>query len=75
MKPTGSITPFLVCISRRPSLNDAVLAGVNAAVEAMGWASAPTLPPGMTRGTSAYRSMPEAAREGMYSSIASRLPV
>jgi len=30
---------------------------------------------GMTRGTAAYLSMPEAAREGMYSSIASCLPV
>jgi NAD(P)-dependent dehydrogenase (short-subunit alcohol dehydrogenase family) len=34
-----------------------------------------TISPGMTRGTSAYLSMSEEAREGMYSSIASRLPV
>ncbi|BBP02366.1 short-chain dehydrogenase/reductase [Sulfuriferula nivalis] len=83
MKPTGSITFFSGILSRRPGHNDAVLAGVNAAVEAMGRALARdlapvrvnTVSPGMTRGTSAYLSMPEAAREGMYTSIASNLPV
>ncbi len=83
MSPTGSITLFSGILSRRPGLNDAVLAGVNAAVEAMGRALARdlapvrvnTISPGMTRGTAAYLSMPEAAREGMYSSIASRLPI
>jgi hypothetical protein len=34
-----------------------------------------TISPGMTRGTGAYLSMAEAAREGMYSAIAARLPV
>ncbi len=83
MKPTGSITFFSGILSRRPGHNDVVLAGVNAAVEAMGRALARdlapirvnTISPGMTRGTSAYLSMPEAAREGMYSSIATRLPL
>lgn len=83
IKPGGSITFFSGILSRRPGLNDAVLAGVNAAVEAMGRALARdlapvrvnTISPGMTRGTSAYLSMPEEAREGMYSSIAARLPV
>jgi len=83
MKPTGSITLFSGILSRRPGQNDAVLAGVNAAVEAMGRALARdlapvrvnTLSPGMTRGTGAYLSMPEAAREGMYSAISARLPV
>ena len=83
IKPTGSITLFSGILSRRPGHNDAVLAGVNAAVEAMGRAMARdlapvrvnTISPGMTRGTGAYFSMPEAAREGMYSSIASHLPV
>ena len=83
IKPTGSITLFSGILSRRPGHNDAVLAGVNAAVEAMGRALARdlapvrvnTISPGMTRGTGAYFSMPEAAREGMYSSIASHLPV
>jgi len=83
IKPTGSITLFSGILSRRPGLNDAVLAGVNAAVEAMGRALARdlapvrvnTISPGMTRGTGAYLSMPEEAREGMYSSIAARLPV
>jgi NAD(P)-dependent dehydrogenase (short-subunit alcohol dehydrogenase family) len=83
MKPTGSITFFSGILSRRPGFNDAVLAGVNAAVEAMGRALARdlapvrvnTISPGMTRGTSAYLSIPEESREAMYSSIAARLPV
>jgi NAD(P)-dependent dehydrogenase (short-subunit alcohol dehydrogenase family) len=83
MRPTGSITLFSGILSRRPGHNDAVLAGVNAAVEAMGRALARdlapvrvnTVSPGMTRGTGAYLSMPDAARESMYSSIAARLPV
>ena len=83
MKPTGSITFFSGILSRRPGHNDAVLAGVNAAVEAMGRALARdlapvrvnTVSPGMTSGTGAYLSMPEAAREGMNAAIASKLPV
>jgi NAD(P)-dependent dehydrogenase (short-subunit alcohol dehydrogenase family) len=83
MNPTGSITLFSGILSRRPGQNDAVLAGVNAAVEAMGRALARdlapvrvnTISPGMTRDTGAYLSMPEAAREGMYSAIAGKLPV
>ena len=83
MKPTGSITFFSGILSRRPGHNDAVLAGVNAAVEAMGRALARdlapvrvnTVSPGMTSGTGAYLSLPEAAREGMYAAIASKLPV
>jgi NAD(P)-dependent dehydrogenase (short-subunit alcohol dehydrogenase family) len=83
VNPTGSITLFSGILSRRPGLNDAVLAGVNAAVEAMGRALARdlapvrvnTVSPGMTRDTGAYVSMPKNAREGMYSSIAARLPV
>jgi NAD(P)-dependent dehydrogenase (short-subunit alcohol dehydrogenase family) len=83
MNPTGSITLFSGILSRRPGQNDAVLAGVNAAVEAMGRALARdlapvrvnTISPGMTRDTGAYLSMPEAAREGMYSAIAGKLLV
>lgn len=83
MKPTGSITLFSGILSRRPGHNDVVLAGVNAAVEAMGRALARdlapvrvnTISPGMTRGTGAYLSMIETDREGMYTSIASQLPV
>ncbi len=82
MKPSGSITFFSGILSRRPGHNDAMLAGVNAAVEAIGRALARylapvrvnTLSPGMTRGTGAYLSMPETAREGMCASIASHLP-
>ena len=82
MKPTGSITFFSGILSRRPGHNDVVLAAVNAAVEAMGRALARdlapirvnTISPGMTRGTGSYLSMPEAARESMYSAIAARLP-
>ena len=44
MKPTGSITLFFN-LSRRPGHNDVVLAGVNAAVEAMGRALARDLAP------------------------------
>jgi NAD(P)-dependent dehydrogenase (short-subunit alcohol dehydrogenase family) len=80
---TGSITFFSGILSRRPGKNDAILGGVNAAVEAMGRALARdlapirvnTLSPGMTRDTSAYLKMPEEAREGMFSFIASKLPV
>lgn len=83
IKLGGSITLFSGILSRRPGRNDAVLAGVNAAVEAMGRALARdlapvrvnTISPGMTRGTSAYLSMADETREGMYSSIAARLPV
>lgn len=81
--PTGSITLFSGILSRRPGKNDSILGPVNAAVEALGRALAKdlapvrvnTLSPGMTRGTGAYLGMPEAAREGMYASIAAKLPV
>lgn len=82
-KSGGSLTLFSGILSRRPGKNDAVLGPVNAAVEALGRALArdlaPTrvnvISPGMTAGTEAYKDMPEAAREGMYESIAARLPV
>ena len=83
INPSGSITFFSGILSRRPGLNDAVLASVNAAVEAMGRALAKDLAPvrvnvispGMTAGTGAYLSIPEAVREEMFASIAERLPV
>jgi NAD(P)-dependent dehydrogenase (short-subunit alcohol dehydrogenase family) len=83
INPGGSITFFSGILSRRPGQNDAVLAAVNAAVEAMGRALAKDLAPvrvnvispGMTAGTGAYLKMPDAAREGMFDSIAQRLPV
>jgi NAD(P)-dependent dehydrogenase (short-subunit alcohol dehydrogenase family) len=83
LNPTGSLTLFSGILSRRPGKNDALLAGINAAVEGVGRALAKDLAPvrvnvispGMTRGTDAYREMPAAAREGMFSSIAARLPV
>ena len=83
INPNGSITFFSGILSRRPGLNDAILASVNAAVEAMGRALAKDLAPvrvnvispGMTAGTGAYLKMPEAARKGMFESIAQRLPV
>jgi NAD(P)-dependent dehydrogenase (short-subunit alcohol dehydrogenase family) len=78
----GSITFFSGILSRRPGRNDAVLASVNAAVEAMGRALAMDLAPvrvnvispGMTAGTGAYLKMSEAAREEMFTAIARRLP-
>jgi NAD(P)-dependent dehydrogenase (short-subunit alcohol dehydrogenase family) len=83
MNPGGSITFFSGILSRRPGNNEAVLASVNAAVEAMGRALAKDLAPvrvnvispGMTAGTGAYLKMPQAAREGMFTAIAERLPV
>jgi NAD(P)-dependent dehydrogenase (short-subunit alcohol dehydrogenase family) len=62
INPGGSITFFSGIFSRRPGQNDAVLAAVNAAVEAMGRALAKDLAPvrvnvispGMTAGTGAY---------------------
>ncbi|MEE4113827.1 MAG: SDR family oxidoreductase [Desulfobacteraceae bacterium] len=82
INPGGSITFFSGILSRRPGRNDAVLASVNAAVEAMGRALAKDLAPvrvnvispGMTAGTGAYLKMPETAREGMFAAIAERLP-
>ncbi len=82
INPAGSITFFSGILSRRPGQNDAVLASVNAAVEAMGRALAKDLAPlrvnvispGMTAGTGAYLKMPETAREGMFAAIAARLP-
>ncbi len=82
INPEGSITFFSGILSRRPGPNDAVLASVNAAVEALGRALAKDLAPvrvnvispGMTAGTGAYLKMPEAAREGMFTAIAERLP-
>jgi NAD(P)-dependent dehydrogenase (short-subunit alcohol dehydrogenase family) len=82
INPGGSITFFSGILSRRPGRNDAVLASVNAAVEAMGRALAKDLAPvrvnvispGMTAGTDAYLKMPETAREEMFSAIADRLP-
>lgn len=79
---SGSLTLFSGILSRRPGKNDALLAGINAAVEGMGRALAKDLAPvrvnvispGMTRGTEAYDEMPEDAREGMFTSIAERLP-
>jgi NAD(P)-dependent dehydrogenase (short-subunit alcohol dehydrogenase family) len=81
--PAGSITLFSGILSRRPGKNDAVLASVNAAVEALGRALAKDLAPvrvnvvspGMTAGTGAYLKIPEEAREAMFASIAARLPV
>jgi NAD(P)-dependent dehydrogenase (short-subunit alcohol dehydrogenase family) len=82
INPGGSITLFSGILSRRPGQNDAVLASVNAAVEAMGRALAKDLAPvrvnvispGMTVGTGAYLKMPETAREAMFTAIAERLP-
>lgn len=79
----GSITFFSGILSRRPGANDAVLAGVNAAVEAMGRALARdlapvrvnTISPGLTRGTEAFAGMPPEAREGMFAAVGARLPV
>jgi NAD(P)-dependent dehydrogenase (short-subunit alcohol dehydrogenase family) len=79
----GSVVLFSGILSRRPGKNDCVLGPVNAAVEALGRSLARDLAPirvnvispGMTSGTDAYREMPIAARDGMYQSIAAKLPV
>ncbi len=82
LRPGGSLTFWSGILSRRPGQNDALLAAVNAAVEAMTRALAKDMAPirvncispGMVAGTDAYLSMPEAAREGMYAAIAAKLP-
>lgn len=79
----GSITFFSGILSRRPGSNDAVLAGVNAAVEAMGRALARdlapirvnTISPGLTRDTAAFDAMPPDARQGMFQVVGAKLPV
>lgn len=83
IQSAGSITFFSGILSRRPGMNDAVLASVNAAVEAMGRALAKDLAPvrvnvispGMTAGTGAYLKMPPDARQAMFDAVAKRLPV
>lgn len=78
----GSITLFSGILSRRPGTNDAVLAGVNAAVEAMGRALARdlapvrvnTISPGLTRDTAAFDAMPAEARNQMFEAVGARLP-
>ena len=65
MRDGAAITFFSGVLSRRPSSNAAGLAAkirVN------------TVAPGMTR-TDAYAGMPEAAREGMFASVAGSLPL
>jgi len=82
VRPGGSITFFSGILSRRPGRNDAVLAGVNAAVEAMGRALARdlaptrvnTISPGLTRDTAAFDAMPVEAREGMFAAVGAALP-
>jgi NAD(P)-dependent dehydrogenase (short-subunit alcohol dehydrogenase family) len=83
VKPGGSITFFSGILSRRPGRNDAILAGVNAAVEAMGRALARdlaptrvnTISPGLTRDTNAFEAMPASTREGMFAAVGAALPV
>ena len=83
INPGGSIILFSGILSRRPGRNDAVLASVNAAVEALGRALAKDLAPvrvnvispGMTAETGAYLNIPEATRQNMFASIAQQLPV
>jgi NAD(P)-dependent dehydrogenase (short-subunit alcohol dehydrogenase family) len=81
--PGSSLTFWSGIISRKPARNDALLAAVNAAVEAMTRALAKDLAPvrvncispGMVEGTGAYEAMPEESRRQMYEGIAARLPV
>lgn len=83
LRPAGSIVFWSGVLSRRPGNNDALLAAINAAVEAMTRALAKDLAPvrvncispGVVAGTAAYDKMPESAREQMFSNIAARLPV
>lgn len=79
----GSIALFSGVLSRRPGINCSGLGAVNGAVEALARAMALELgpdlrvnciSPGMVR-TEAYAAMPEDAREAMYQSTGSSLPV
>lgn len=82
LRPTGSVVFWSGILSRRPGNNDALLAAINAGVEAMTRGLAKDLAPvrvncispGMVAGTAAYDKMPDSAREQMFSNIAARLP-
>lgn len=77
---SGSIVLFSGILSRRPFPGMAMLAAINAAVEALGRALAVELSPirvnvispGLVQGTGAYDGMPPGAREGMFRAWAER---
>jgi NAD(P)-dependent dehydrogenase (short-subunit alcohol dehydrogenase family) len=77
-----SIMLFSGAYSRRPAKGVSIVAAVNGAIEALGRALAVELAPvrvnvvspGLIQGTAAFAGMPEAARDGMYATAASRLP-
>ena len=80
-KPGGSLTLFSGALSRKPG-NSSLLGAINAAVETLAKGLATELAPvrvnvispGLTRGTAAYLSMSEEAREAMYAAAAAKLP-
>jgi NAD(P)-dependent dehydrogenase (short-subunit alcohol dehydrogenase family) len=82
LSPGGSILFFSGILSRKPGTSS-LLGAINAAVETLARGLAlefapvrvNVISPGLTRGTGAFDAMPEAAREGMFSSVASRLPL
>ncbi len=77
----GSLTLFSGVLSRKPG-SSSLLGAINAAVETLAKGLATELAPvrvnvispGLTRGTAAYLSMPEEAREGMFTAAAAKLP-
>jgi NAD(P)-dependent dehydrogenase (short-subunit alcohol dehydrogenase family) len=79
---TRSILLFSGAYSRRPAKGMSILSATNAAIEALGRALAVELAPvrvnvvspGLVQGTAAYDGMSEAARTGMFASVAARLP-
>jgi NAD(P)-dependent dehydrogenase (short-subunit alcohol dehydrogenase family) len=81
-KANASLTFFSGSLSRKPG-NSSLLGAINAAVETLAKGLAIELAPvrvnvispGLTRDTNAFNSMPEAAREQMFSGYAKKLPV
>lgn len=82
LNPNGSIIFFSGILSRKPSPGMAVVAAINAAIEALGRTLALELAPvrvnvispGLVM-TSAYEGMPDAQREAMFQRTAQQLPV
>lgn len=82
MNPDGAIALFSGALSRRPGNDDATLAAINAAVEALARGLAKELAPirvtcispGLVRDTDAYLAIPEEQREQMYAGAAQALP-
>ncbi len=83
INPSGSVVLFSGIVSRKPAAGTAIVATINAAVEALGKALAVELAPvrvnvvspGLVRDTGAYLALPETKREAMFEQVGRSLPV